>query len=141
MFYKPILLPLLAQVLITLAVWIYMYITRLREIRHKGIEPQRLALRLDAQKLLSASAAPADNFKNLFEMPLLFFLAVLLSLILLIQDDLLVAFAWAFVVLRAIHSLIHCTYNQVLHRFTVYIASSLMLFLMWFRLGLYILTQ
>jgi len=118
-----------------------MYITRLREIRHKGIEPQQLALRSDAQKLLSASAAPADNFKNLFEMPLLFFLAVLLSLILLIQDDLLVAFAWAFVVLRAIHSLIHCTYNQVLHRFTVYIASSLMLFLMWFRLGLYILTQ
>ena len=141
MFYKPILLPLLVQVLITLAVWIYMYITRLREIRHKGIEPQQLALRSDAQKLLSASAAPADNFKNLFEMPLLFFLAVLLSLILLIQDDLLVAFAWGFVVLRAIHSLIHCTYNQVLHRFTVYIASSLMLFLMWFRLGLYILTQ
>ena len=128
MFYKPILLPLLVQVLITLAVWIYMYITRLREIRHKGIEPQQLALRSDAQKLL-------------FEMPLLFFLAVLLSLILLIQDDLLVAFAWGFVVLRAIHSLIHCTYNQVLHRFTVYIASSLMLFLMWFRLGLYILTQ
>ncbi len=141
MFYKPILLPLLAQVLLTFLVWIYMYITRLREIQKQDIEPQQLAQRSRAQTLLAAVAGPADNFKNLFEMPLLFFLAVLLSLILLIQDDLLVTLAWSFVILRVIHSLIHCTYNRVMHRFTVYIASCLVLLLMWFRLGLYILTQ
>jgi len=94
-----------------------------------------------AQSLLVDSAGPADNFKNLFEMPVLFFLAVMLSLILLIQDQLLVNLAWGFVILRTIHSLVHCTYNRILHRFTVYVASSLVLVLMWFRLGLYILTQ
>jgi hypothetical protein len=141
MFYKPILLPLLAQVLLTFLVWIYLYAARLREMRQKTIDPQQLAHRSGAQALLKASAGPADNFSNLLEMPLLFFIAVLLSLILLIQDDLLVTLAWGFVALRSIHSLVHCTYNRVLHRFTVYIASSLLLALMWLRLGLYILTQ
>lgn len=141
MFYKPILLPLLAQVLLTFLVWIYLYATRLREMRQKSIDPQQLAHRSAAQALLQGSAGPADNFSNLLEMPLLFFIAVLLSLILLIQDDLLVTLAWGFVALRAIHSLVHCTYNRVLHRFTVYIASSLLLALMWLRLGVYILTQ
>jgi hypothetical protein len=74
-------------------------------------------------------------------MPVLFFLAVVLSLVLLIQDDMLVTLAWTFVFLRGIHSLIHCTYNRVPHRFAVYIASCLTLMLMWFRLSLYILTQ
>jgi hypothetical protein len=141
MFYKPILLPMLAQVLLIFLVWIYMYITRLREIQRKEISPQQLARRSDGQAFLSDSAGPSDNFKNLFEMPTLFFLAVLLSLVLFIQDDLLVKLAWGYVLLRAIHSVIHCTYNRVLHRFTVYFTSSLVLALIWFRLGLYILTQ
>jgi len=141
MFYKPILLPLLAQVILTFLVWIYLYVTRLREIQQKDIRPQRLARRSDGQNLLTESAGPSDNFKNLFEMPVLFYLAVVLSLVLLIQDDLLVKLSWGFVILRVMHSAIHCTYNRVLHRFTVYVASTLALILIWFRLGLYVLTQ
>ena len=33
--------------------------------------------------------------------------------------------------LRALHSLIHVTYNRVVHRFLVYVASTLLLFGMW----------
>jgi hypothetical protein len=141
MFYKPILLPLLAQVLLTFLVWAYLYFTRLREMRQKSIHPQQLAHRSAGQALLSSSAGPSDNFNNLLEMPLLFYTAVLLSLVLLIQDELLVSFAWGFVALRTVHSLIHCSYNRVLHRFTAYVASSFILILIWLRLGLYILTQ
>jgi hypothetical protein len=141
MFFKPILLPLLVQVLVTFLVWVYLYITRLNEISSKNISPQQLASRTKSQSLLLDSANPADNFKNLFEMPVLFYLAVLLSLILFIQDQLLVQLAWVFVILRAIHSLIHCTYNRVMHRFVAYLASCVLLVLMWFRLALYILTQ
>jgi hypothetical protein len=42
-----------------------------------------------------------------------------------------VAAAWAYVGLRALHSLIHVTYNRVVHRFLVYVASTLLLFGMW----------
>jgi hypothetical protein len=141
MFYKPILVPLLAQVLLTFLVWMVMYFTRFREIHRKNIDPQHLDSASSGQKLLTESAGPADNLRNLFELPMLFYLAVLLSLVLLIQDELLVQLAWGFVILRALHSLIHCTYNRVLHRFTVYIVSSLLLMLMWYRLALYVLTQ
>jgi hypothetical protein len=71
---------------------------------------------------------------------MLFFIVILLSLMLLIQDTMLVQLAWAFVALRGLHSIIHCTYNKVLHRFTAYLASSLVLFLMWIRIGIYILS-
>ena len=33
--------------------------------------------------------------------------------------------------LRALHSLIHVTYNRVTHRFLAYVASTLLLFGMW----------
>jgi hypothetical protein len=141
MFYHHIILPLLAQVALTLLVWVYMYITRVAEMSRKRIDAQRLEARTDQQNLLTESAGPADNFKNLFEMPVLFYLAILLSLILLIQDEVMVQLAWGFVILRALHSLIHCTYNRVMHRFTVYLASSLLLMLMWLRLALFVLTQ
>jgi hypothetical protein len=39
--------------------------------------------------------------------------------------------AWAYVALRALHSLIHVTYNRVTHRFLAYAASTLLLFGMW----------
>ena len=141
MFYQPILMPMLSMVLLTFLVWLFMYITRLSEMNSRKIHPQRLATRAEAASVLTRSAAPADNFKNLFEMPVLFYVIILLSLVLLIQDDTLVRLAWAFVALRLLHSLIHCTYNRTMHRFAAYLASSLVLIAMWIRVSAYVLTQ
>ena len=38
---------------------------------------------------------------------------------------------WLFVALRAVHSAIQCTYNKVMHRFSVYFASTVLLFALW----------
>jgi hypothetical protein len=43
----------------------------------------------------------------------------------------LVLAAWAYVGLRAVHSLIQVSYNRVVHRFLVYVASTLLLFGLW----------
>lgn len=139
MFFKPLLVPLLALVLLTFIVWLYMYATRLKEIRDKAIHPQSLDTRAHGKALLTASVAPADNLQNLFEMPVLFYAAVLLALVLMIQDQIMVGAAWAYVVMRYVHSLVHCTYNRVMHRFTVYVASCIVLVLIWARLAAYIL--
>ena len=141
MFYKPMLLPLLAQVLLTFAVWFYLFARRIPEIMGKSIDPQALQDRAAAHRLLPDSAAPSNNLKNLFELPVLFYAAVLLSLVLMIQDVLLVQLAWAFVILRVLHSGIHCSYNNVNHRFAVYALSSLVLLMMWLRLAIFILGQ
>ena len=139
MFYKPLLLPLLALVFLTFVVWVYMYVTRLGEIRRKSIDPQALDTRAHGQALLTDSPEPADNLKNLFELPILFYLAILLTLVLMIQDKALVQLAWGYVALRYLHSLVHCTYNRVMHRFTAYVASCLVLMVIWARLAAYVL--
>lgn len=138
MFFQPLLLPLLAQVFLTFVVWVYLYVTRLAEMSRKNIDPQHLASRTGAQALLTGSAGPADNFRNLFEMPVLFYVAVVLALVLFVQDVLLVQLAWAYVALRVVHSAVHCTYNRVIHRFVAYAASTVVLLLMWVRLALFV---
>lgn len=139
MFYKPMLIPLLAQVLLTFVVLIYLFALRIPEIVQKGIDPQRLKDRAESHQLLPLSAAASNNLKNLFELPVLFYAAILLCLTLMVQDAMLVYLAWGFVFFRILHSLIHCTYNNVNHRFAVYAASSLFLIMMWARLGAFIL--
>jgi hypothetical protein len=141
MFFKPILIPLLVQVLLTFSVWIYLFAWRIPEIRRKGIDPQHLQDRAAAHALLPDSANASNNLKNLFELPVLFYTAVLLSLLLMIQDRLLVQLAWGFVALRIVHSVIHCTYNNVNHRFAAYAVSCLFLLFMWIRLASYILVS
>ncbi|MEJ2385666.1 MAG: MAPEG family protein [Xanthomonadales bacterium] len=141
MFYKPMLLPLLAQIFLTFVVWFYLYALRIPEIRSKGIDVKDLRDRAESHRLLPVSAAASNNLKNLFEMPVLFYTAVLLTLVLLVQDPWLVALAWGFVAFRAVHSFIHCTYNNVNHRFVAYALSCLFLIFMWIRLGSFILAN
>lgn len=141
MFYKPILIPLLVQVLLTFSVWVYLYARRIPEIRRNAIDPQKLQDRAAAHALLPDSANASNNLKNLFELPVLFYAAVLLSLVLMIQDPALVRLAWGFVLLRIVHSTVHCTYNNVTHRFIAYALSSVLLLLLWLRLATYIVTQ
>ena len=78
MFYKPLLLPLMIQVLLTFVVWHRMYFDRISEMQQKRIDPQRINTRRNGRELLTDSATSADNFMNQFEMPVLFYLAIVL---------------------------------------------------------------
>jgi hypothetical protein len=122
--------PLIAQVVLVALIAVRLYATRIAEMRARRIDPQSLATTGTAAGVLKDIAA-ADNFRNLFEVPVLFF-AVCCALA--VTDTVTPAqlvLAWLFVALRAIHSLIHVTYNRVLHRFAVYIAGTLCVFAMW----------
>ena len=68
---------------------------------------------------------------NLLELPLLFYVAMLLAQITATGSPLLVGLAWAYVALRVVHSLIHITYNDVLHRFLAFAASNFVLLGIW----------
>jgi len=126
----PIWLPCAALVLVTAIVWVKLYVDRLVEMRRRSISPQSLATARDAAGRLEKTAA-ADNFRNLFEVPVLFY--VLCAAIAAGGGSTpgLVTAAWAYVGLRALHSLIHVTYNRVTHRFLVYVASTVLVFGMW----------
>jgi hypothetical protein len=108
---------------------------RVNEMKTKRIHPQKTDIRVKSSQVFKDAAAISDNYHNQFESPLLFYVVILLTLMLLIQDYILVAMAWTYVGLRYIHAFIHITYNQVMHRFAVFVFSSLVLFALWVRLG------
>ena len=126
----PIWQPTAAMVLVTAFVWIKLYADRLGEMREKRVSPQAAAsARAAATKLERTQAA--DNFRNLFEVPVLFYLLCIAIAVTGGSSPGFVAAAWTYVGLRALHSLIHVTYNRVTHRFLVYVSSTLLLFGMW----------
>ena len=135
MYFKPLLIPLLVQVALTFIVMIFMYRRRVAEMKSKRIHPQRIKSRSKAHGVLTDSESAANNYLNLFETPVLFYTAILLTLILMVQDTILVILAWTYVASRYVHSFIHVTYNRVMHRFAVYLFSSFVLFGIWVRLG------
>ena len=135
MYFKPLLIPLLAQVILTFAVMIIMYRRRVSEMQTKRIHPQKTKTRSLAGGVLVDSKSAADNYSNLLESPVLFYVAILLTLILMVQDSIIVILAWAYVASRYLHSLIHISYNRVMHRFSVFIFSSFVLLAIWSRLA------
>ena len=126
----PILYPCVALVLLTAVVWVWLYVERIGEMREKRIHPQALASSAAAREKLARTNA-ADNFRNLFEMPVLFYALCLCLAVTGLGGPWFVSGAWAYVALRAMHSFIHITYNRVMHRFKVYVLSSLLLFGLW----------
>ena len=123
--------PMFVMVLLTFIVWLKMYFSRVNEMKAKQIHPQKVAQDKDLRELLVDSAAAANNFRNLFEIPVLFYAACLTAHVLILVDPLLVAMAWTFVILRIAHSFIQITYNRVMHRFYAYLMSSTMMWAMW----------
>ena len=68
----PIWLPCAAMAGLTALVWVKLYADRLSEMRARRIAPQELATAREAAGRLEKPAA-ADNFRNLFEVPVLFY--------------------------------------------------------------------
>jgi hypothetical protein len=76
---------------------------------------------------------PNRNLMNLLELPVLFYVVCLAFYVTATIDARAVYLAWAYVALRALHSAIHLTYNNVFHRLSAYAASNVALIALWIR--------
>jgi len=81
---------------------------------------------------------PNRNYMNLLELPMLFYVVCLILFVTAGATHLAVAIAWAYVALRIVHSLIHLTYNHVIHRLTAFAISSTVLALLWVLAALHL---
>ena len=126
--------PFFAMMLLTLVVWVYMYIRRIHFLRSHQIQPGDIATPEALARITPpAVSTPSDNLKNLFELPVLFY-ALSLYLFATSQVDAAhLGAAWVFAAFRALHSAVHCTINVVMVRFYLYLAASLALWLMLLR--------
>lgn len=129
-----IFLPAVAMAALTFVVWLRMYVSRIGQMKRERIHPQSVATSAQATARLTDSRA-ADNFRNLFELPVLFYLAIVVAAQAGLVTTTILALAWLFVALRVAHSWIQCTYNKVMHRFYVYCAGGFALWLLWGVLG------
>ena len=136
---RAILLPPTVLALLTGLVFIKLYRDRIAEIRALRIHPQKLATAKQMQETLQNVAA-SDHFRNLFEVPVLFYTLCGFLAITQLTNLLLLACAWGYVVLRSAHTYVHLTSNTVIRRFQVFFASSIVLYAMWVIFALRLLT-
>ncbi|WP_370678776.1 MAPEG family protein [Comamonas sp. GB3 AK4-5] len=131
-----ILWPVFALAFWTLCMLLLVALRRARS----GIHPREYALG-DSPKAEQAVTLANRNYMNLLELPVLFYVACLMAYVSGTASGVLLALAWAYVLLRVLHSLVHVSYNKVVHRFVVFVASNLVLTLLWIWLGLHVLAS
>ena len=131
-------LPALAMVALTLVVTVRMFLERVRQIRAERI-PFREIPSGSQMATRFADTRAADNYRNLFEAPVLFYLALVVAALTWRATPLVMGLAWAYVACRVLHSWIHCTYNRVKHRFHAFAASTVVLCALWIVLAVLVL--
>jgi len=131
---SPILAPVIALVLWTFVMGVWLYATRIPALKKRRIiyDPQRPSEEFHAQ-LPAEVRWKADNHNNLLEQPTLFYAVALTLALLDAGSGLNAGLAWAYVALRIAHSLVHALINKVLIRFALFAVASLILLLMTIR--------
>jgi hypothetical protein len=115
---------IIAMGVLTLVMFLWMYVTRIPAMQKAGVAPQDAA-HPKSYTLPSKVARVADNYNHLFEAPTLFYAVVIAIVLLGHADPVHVTCAWAFVWLRVAHSLVQATVNIVMLRFALFASGFL----------------
>lgn len=122
--------PMFALVMLTFLVMVLTFRSRAGAVRRGEVSLKHFAL-MQAGEVPEFVTKTSRNFSNLFETPVLFYVAGVTYLALDLTVSQPVLYAWLFVAARCLHTLIHLTYNNVLHRLIVFGLGNLSLLVMW----------
>jgi hypothetical protein len=122
--------PVAAMVLLVIVVEFFMIRERMSEMKTRKIGFEKVASSTQMSQVLENTRA-ADNYKNLFEMPVLFYVLCLALFMTQSVSQGFIWAAWAYVALRVLHSGIHIGYNNVMQRFSVFALSMWVVGSMW----------
>ena len=116
--------PVMALVAWSLVIWLWMYVQRIPAMQKAGIKPQDARFPGSLDKLPDGARQAADNYNHLMEQPTIFYAAALAIQVAGHADGMAVHFAWVYVGLRVVHSLVQTTVNLVALRFLVFVLST-----------------
>jgi hypothetical protein len=141
--YSPILAPVVALVAWTLVVMAWMMVRRGREFRRMGVTLRTIPAGMRGSDM-DGKAEPgaqwkAHNYNHLLEQPTIFYAIALTLAMMNFGGGINYGLAWGYVGLRILHSLVQCTVNIVLYRFTLWILASFCLLGLTVHAGLRIL--
>ena len=129
MYHHGLIATVIALVCWTLAVMIWLGYERVRNINRLKLSPDAGKFARDLNALMPDRAKQvSDNYMHLMEQPTLFY-AVCFSLQFLGQGEhpVNIGFAWGYVSIRVLHTLVHSTFNDVRIRFFLFLLSSVFL--------------
>lgn len=130
-----ILWPMFALAGWTMCMLLFLAFRRVKASAMHKISPREYALGESAR--VPAPVIQANrNYMNLLELPMLFYVLCLIVLVMQCGTPTLMTLAWVYVALRLVHSLVHVTYNHVMHRFAVFAASNVVLTVLWMLVGI-----
>src|SRR5262249_42342204 len=128
------------QVLLTLVVLISLAPARGRSMR---VNRQRLSdveVALGRNVWSDQATKRANNFKNQFEIPILFYAVVAFALITKGADSIMIVLAWLFVLSRLAHAAVHVGPNKIAWRAPIYVFGVAVIVVMWIKLALHVAT-
>ena len=126
-----ILWPTFALVALVFIVWFTLFLLRTAHMKRNPPTAETFADGESSLLYFRPVEMPANNLANLFEMPVLYFALVPLLIVTTHANHLQVILAWAFVVARCAHSIIHISRKKVPLRFLAYLVSVAVLMAMW----------
>lgn len=125
-----ILYPVFAMFLLVAVVLLRMRAMRFAAVRQREVSV-RFYKAFQGDEEPEALRVIARHFANLFEVPVLFYVGVLMAYVTHQVTYWLIGCAWAYVALRYAHTWMHLTRNDVVARFSLYFASGAVLVVLW----------
>jgi hypothetical protein len=126
---QSVLLPVFAHVTLTFFLMIWMGRSRIGAIRAGQVKIKDLEGNWSNWPERPTQIAAA--YHNQFQLPVLFYVLVLIALFTKQADLLFVVLSWLFVVMRVIHAIIHTGRNDLSLRFRAFLLGGIILIIMW----------
>ena len=124
-----VLYPMVALAAWTLLVLLLIPLARARSTRRREIVIDDFKYG-ESPAVPTAVSIPNRNYMNLLELPMLFYIVCIVLYVTAGASTTAIALAWAYVLLRIVHSVIHLSYNRVVHRLAAFTASIVALVLL-----------
>lgn len=121
--------PVIVLVAWSMVMWLWMYATRIPAIQASKmkLDPE-MPVGQQMSTLPASVRWKADNYMHLMEQPTVFYALVLALAVLGEGTGTNLYLAWAYVILRIVHSLFQSLVNKIELRFVIFVLSNIPLF-------------
>lgn len=125
-----VLYPMFVMVMLTFIILLFTFRVRSSSVKSGEVSIKYFSV-YQGEHIPEIVHKTSRHFSNLFEIPVLFYVAGLLYVTLDQTSSFTVNCAWAFVASRIVHTCIHLGYNNVVHRLIVYAIGVACVLAMW----------
>ena len=122
--------PMFFMVMLTFVILLFTLRIRFASVRRGEVSLSYYSM-FQGEEIPDLVIKTSRNVANFFEVPIFLYTAGVIYIALEMADSVPVTLAWLFVIARVIHTGIHLSYNNVMHRLIVFGLGNLSVLGMW----------